>query len=103
MQDAFVFLGTPTTGFGALKTKVQQISDPITGLIAAETTRYDETDKRLSARVEELSIRLAFLQKSTSERLQAVDAILGSLDGQKNIIEASFKSVLLGIYGKSTG
>ncbi len=103
LQDAFVFLGTPTTGFGALKSKVQQISDPITGLIAAETTRYDETDKRLSARVEELSRRLVFLQKSTSERLQAVDAILGSLDGQKNIIEASFKSVLLGIYGKSTG
>ncbi len=103
LQDAFVFLGTPTTGFGALKAKVQQISDPITGLIAAETTRYDATDKRLSARVQELSTRLAFLQKSTSERLQAVDAILGSLDGQKNIIDASFKSVLLGIYGKSTG
>ena len=103
LQDAFVFLGTPTTGFGSLKTKVQQISDPITGLIAAETNRYDETDKRLSARVEQLSIRLAFLQKSTSERLQKVDSILGSLDGQKNIIEASFKSVLLGIYGKSSG
>lgn len=103
IQDVFSFLGTSTTGFGALQSRLTQISDPITGLIAVQTTKYDESDKRISARVEELTSRLVALQKSTAERLQTVDSLLGSLQSQQTIIDASYKSVLVGIYGKSTG
>ena len=103
IQDAFTFLGSSTTGFGGLKSRLTQLSDPITGLIAVQTTKYDETDKKIAARVTELTTRVIALQKSTAERLQRVDSLLGSLQSQQTIIDASYKSVLVGIYGKSSG
>jgi len=103
LQNAFAFLGTSSTGFGALQSKVRQISDPVTGLIANETARMDETDKRLATQVETLTTRLELMQRVAAERLQAVDAILGSLDSQKNIVEASVKSLQLVTFGKNEG
>lgn len=103
LQSAFDFLGTPTTGFGALQFKVQQVSDSVSGIIATEIARFDETDKRLNTRIFELSTRLEALQKSTAERLQTVDAILGSLDSQKSVVEASIKSLQLVLFGKNEG
>jgi flagellar hook-associated protein 2 len=103
LQEAFGFLGNSTTGFGSLQSKVRQLSDPVTGLIANETARMDETDKRLAAQVATLTTRLELLQRVTSERLQAVDAILGSLDSQKNIVDASVKSLQLVTFGKNEG
>jgi flagellar capping protein FliD len=82
---------------------VGQISDPVTGVIANETARMDETDKRLTAQVATLTERLEFMQRAASERLQAVDAILGGLDSQKNLVEASVKSMQLVTFGKNEG
>jgi len=103
IQDSFTFLGSSTTGFGGLKSRLTQISDPITGLIAVQNAKYDETDKKISDRVTELTNRVIALQRSTAERLQRVDSLLGSLQSQQTIIDASYKSVLVGIYGKSSG
>lgn len=103
IQSGFSFLGSSTTGFGALKSRLSQISEPVTGLIAVQNAKYEESDKRITARVDELTARLSALQKSTAERLQTVDALLGSLQSQQTIIDASYKSVLVGIYGKSSG
>lgn len=103
VQSAFEFLGSSTTGFGALQAKVGQISDPVTGVIANETARMDETDKRLTAQVAALTERLEFMQRAASERLQAVDAILGGLDSQKNLVDASVKSMQLVTFGKNPG
>jgi flagellar hook-associated protein 2 len=103
LQNAFEFFGTSTTGFGSLQAKVNQISDPVVGLIAGETARIDATDKRLSAQVEVLTTRLVLMQRVAAERLQAVDAILGGLDSQKNIVEASVKSLQLVMFGKNEG
>lgn len=103
IQDSFTFLGSATTGFGSLESRLEQLSDPITGLIAVQNTKYDESDRRISARVDELADRLSALQRSTAERLQTVDALLGSLEAQQTIIDASYKSVQLGIYGKNQG
>lgn len=103
IQDTFAFLGTPHTGFAGLKSKLSQISDPVSGLIAVQNQKYDESDRRISNRVEELAERLSNLQKSTAEKLQMVDALLGSLESQKTIIDASYKSVQLALFGKNDG
>lgn len=100
LQNAFEFLGTSQTGFGALLSRVNQITDPVTGLIAVETAKYDESDKRIRNRVEELTTRLNDMQRRTAERLQSVDAILGSLESQQTLIEASYKSLNLVLFGK---
>ena len=103
IQDVFRFLGSSTAGFGGLRSKLAQISEPVTGLIAVQNTKYDESDKRITSRIAELTERLSNLQKSTAERLQVVDALLGSLESQKNLIEASYKSVQLALFGKNEG
>jgi len=103
IQDTFLFLGSTSTGFGALKSRLTQLSDPVTGLIAVQNTKYDESDKRIANRVEELTARLSALQRSTAERLQTVDALLGSLQSQQTIIEASFKSLQLALFGRNDG
>lgn len=103
IQSGFSFLGSTTAGFGALKSRLTQLSDPVTGLIAVQNSKYDESDKRIGNRVEELTSRLAALQRSTAERLQTVDALLGSLQSQQTIIEASFKGLQLTVFGKNEG
>ena len=103
IQNSFTFLGSTSTGFGALKSRLTQLSDPVTGLIAVQNTKYDESDKRIAKRVEDLTARLAALQRSTAERLQTVDALLGSLQSQQTIIEASYKSLQLALFGRNNG
>jgi len=100
IQDTFTFLGSTTTGFGGLQNKLKQISDPVVGLIAVQTAKYDETDKRLTSRIAELGERLSNLQKSSAERLATVDALLGRIESQGQIIEASYKSLQLALFGK---
>ncbi len=103
IQDGFAFLGTSSSGFGTMKSRLFQLSDPVTGLIAIQSAKYDESDERISDRVEELTARLTALQKSTAERLQTVDALLGALESQQTIIDASFKSLQLTLFGKNEG
>lgn len=103
MQNVFSFLGSTSTGFGGLQAKLNQLSDPITGLIAVQTAKYDEADRRITARVQDLGERLVQMQVSSAERLRAVDAILGSLEAQKSIVDASFKSLQLALFGKNDG
>jgi hypothetical protein len=82
---------------------LNQLSDPITGLIAVQSAKYDETDRRITARVDDLAARLSQMQISAAERLRAVDAILGSLESQKAIVDASYKSLQLALFGKNDG
>ncbi len=103
IQNSFTFLGSTSTGFGALKSRLTQLSDPVTGLIAVQNTKYDETDKRIAKRVEDLTARLSALQRSSAERLQTMDALLGSLQSQQTIIEASYKSLQLALFGRNNG
>ena len=103
VQNGFTFLGSTTTGFGSLKARLAQLSDPVTGLISVQTAKYDESDRRIANRVEELAARLDAVQRSTAARLQTVDSLLGSLQSQQTIIEASYKSLQLTLFGKNEG
>jgi flagellar hook-associated protein 2 len=103
IQNVFTFLGSISTGFGGLQASLNQLSDPITGLIAVQSAKYDETDRRITARVDDLAARLSQMQISAAERLRAVDAILGSLESQKAIVDASYKSLQLALFGKNDG
>lgn len=103
LQSGFEFLGSPTTGFGSMQSRIQQISAPVTGLIAVEDVKWAESDKRIQTRIEELYVRLDAMQKSAAERLQSVDAMIGSLESQQVIIEASYKSLQMVLFGKNEG
>ena len=101
VQGVFDFLGSTTTGFGALKSKFAQLSDPVTGLISVELDHYDTENKRITDRIGELTSRVSALQQETSRRLQIYDAILAGLESQANLISSTFTTLTNGIYGTS--
>ena len=100
LESAFAFLGDSTGALGAVADEFDQLSDPITGLITYELSSYDLTDKRLTAQIETLSARVSATQSTLFAQLQAADALLAQLEGQRTIIEASVESLNLVLFGK---
>jgi flagellar hook-associated protein 2 len=101
VQDAFVFLGSETSGLGGLAARFTQLSDPVAGLIQVELNQNDRTDQRLTAQIATLNERLQALQASVSARLQAADAVLAGLESQQRVLDASLKSLNLILFGKN--
>lgn len=101
VQDAFVFLGSETTGLGGLAARFTQLSDPAAGLIQLELNQNDRTDQALTAQIATLNERLKALQASVSARLQAADALLAGLESQQRVLDASLKSLNLILFGKN--
>ena len=99
IQKVFAFLGSKTTGFGALSKKLTQISDPVTGLIAIQQSRYTAQNTELTDKISTLTERVSNLQRSTSQRLQTYDALLAKLESQGSIITASFTALNQSLFG----
>jgi flagellar hook-associated protein 2 len=100
LQDAFSFLGTDTTGFGKLATRFSEISDPVSGLIQLQQASYDKSDMRLQSQIADLEGRIDNMQKSAALRLQQIDALLGTLESQQRVIDASIQAVNFTLFGK---
>ena len=99
---AFSFLGSSTTGFGALAAKFTQLSDPNLGLIRTQELGYDTAALRLVKQVNTLQDRVTLLQSSLTLQLQKADAALAQLQSQQTVVNASIQSVNLALYGKNT-
>ena len=102
LTSAFAFVGTASKGFAALGGDLQQLSDPVTGLIKVQQDSYDRSDQGLKDQISSLQDRITVLQQATRSRLQKVDALLGSLQSQQSVITASIQSANLVLFGKNT-
>lgn len=100
IDGAFEFLGSETTGFGALSRSLDELSNPISGFIKLQQNNYDATDLRLEKQVGDLTARIERMQAGLSEKLQQADALLATLQSQQKQLEASIKSVNFTLYGK---
>lgn len=100
LSAAFIFLGSSTTGFGGLNSRLTQISDPLTGLIKTQQDQIDTADGRIKKQIDDLSARIDYSQKSLSARLQAADSLLAKLESQQVLIDASVKGLNLVLFGK---
>ncbi len=98
--DSFTFFGSETTGFGGLSGLFTQISDPVTGLAKLQQDQYDTTDRRLTQQIADMTGDINSMQQSLSHQLSAADALLGQLESQKLIIDASIQSLNYVLYGK---
>lgn len=101
LEAAFVFLSDAPGALGSIADDLDQLSDPITGLITYELSSYDITDKRLTSQIETLSQRVSATQTTLFAQLQAADALLAQLESQQNVIEASVESLNLVLFGKN--
>jgi flagellar hook-associated protein 2 len=101
LDAALSFLSSETDGLGSLVSRFTALSDPVTGLIESEISGYDETERRLTTQITDMTDRINRMQTSVAERLQAADALLAQLESQQAVIDSSLQSLALTLYGKS--
>lgn len=102
MSDVFTFLGSQTTGLGGMSGVLDQISDPLTGLAKLQQDQYDRTDQQLTDQIANTTDQINQMQQILSVKLQSADALLGQMQSQQTVLDASIKSLNLVLYGPNT-
>jgi len=103
LEGAFDFLGSATTGFGALAARFTQFTDPYSGLIGTQQRYYDEADQRISGQISSITDRVNLMQTTLSAKLQLADTLLAQLESQQTLLDASVKSLEYSLYGRKDG
>ncbi len=101
LSSAFSFIGSATSGLGGLSANLQQLGDPIDGLIKTEINGLQTTDQHFQAQIATLTDRITAMQNSLLSRLQAADALLASLQSQQQTLNASLQGLNYVLYGKN--
>ena len=102
IQDAFSFIGSTTSGFGAFYTQLDGLSDPVEGLIQSEITGDQQTDSDLQSQISTLTTQVSTMQTSLTSQLEAADAQQEKLQNQQSMLNASLDGLNLVLYGKDT-
>ena len=102
LTSAFGFIGTAKKGFASLGNNLQQLSDPVSGLIKSQQDSYTTQDTNLKTQISNLQDRITILQTATTSRLARMDALIASLQSQQTVITASIQAVNLSLFGRNT-
>ena len=103
LNDILTFLGSSTTGLGALTQRFTAFSDPISGLIRSRLTSLDQTDSRLTEQISTMSDRISDMQITLMAKLQAADGILSRLESQQSMLTSTIDSLNMVTNGKNQG
>ncbi|MGH9663571.1 MAG: flagellar filament capping protein FliD, partial [Bryobacteraceae bacterium] len=101
LSDAFQYLGSTTSGFGALAGSFNELTDPVSGLITLQQQSYTTADQRLQDQIGTLSAQIRTMQSNLLLQLETADATVAQLESQQQIIAASVQSVNLALYGRN--
>jgi len=103
ISDAFKFLGSSTSGLGALANNFTQLSDPITGIIETQVNGYESQKTELSNQITTAQARVNQVQQSSTAQMQIADALVAQLEQQQNTVNASISSLNYVLYGRQLG
>jgi flagellar hook-associated protein 2 len=101
ISDAFKFVGSTTSGLAGFSQSLQQLADPVTGLIQAEETGLTQTDKSLQSQISTLTVRITTMQTTLSAQLSSADAHIAEMQTQQQTLTASLQSLSLVLYGQN--
>jgi flagellar hook-associated protein 2 len=99
ISDAFNFLGSSTSGLGALANNFTQITDPIDGLIQLQQTDYSTQDTQLNTQIANLTTQATIAQNALTSKVQAADALVAELQTEQNNVSAEVQSLNYVLYG----
>jgi flagellar hook-associated protein 2 len=99
ISDAYQFLGSSTTGLGALANNFTQITDPIEGLIQLQQTDYTNEDDQLNNQITTLTDQATISQNALTAQVQAADALCANLESEQNNVSAEVQSLNYVLYG----
>ena len=97
---AFQFLGSSTTGLGALASNFTQISDPVSGMIKTQEDQYTTTNQRLTDQISTLTDQINAMQTSLLQKLQSADALEAQLESQQTMLSSSIQALDYASYGE---
>jgi flagellar hook-associated protein 2 len=100
LNDVFRFFASED-GLGELNERLSAFTDEVTGLAKVAIDQYERTNQRLNDQIAEMTERVSVLRDSYMQKLQFADALLGRLEGQESIVDASIQSLNLSLYGKN--
>ena len=101
LSDAFKFIGSATSGWGAFSATLQQFSDPISGVITAEQNGLTNEDQSLQQQISTLTSRINTMQTNLAEQLQKADAFIADLQNQQSALNSSIQGLNFVLYGKN--
>jgi len=96
---AFSFLGSATSGFGALASRLTQYSDPDTGAIKTQQDQYDATDTAITNQINTLTDQANQMQQTLTSKLQAADALLAEMQSQQQLLTSTIQGLNFASYG----
>ncbi|MBN8730658.1 MAG: flagellar filament capping protein FliD [Acidobacteria bacterium] len=99
-ESALDLMGTVQTGFGLLARRLDEISNPITGLIKKQQDSIDVADNRLDDQIASVSERITVMQSSLALKLQQADVLISQFTAQQTQLEAIVKSLNTLTFGK---
>ncbi|NUN02035.1 MAG: flagellar filament capping protein FliD [Bryobacteraceae bacterium] len=102
-ESSLDLMGTTTTGFGALAAKLDEISNPITGLIKKQQDTLDSADARMDNQIAALQERIEVMQASLSLKLQQADLLISQFSSQQQQLDVVIKSLNALSFGKEKG
>ena len=100
LTDAFAFLGSTTTGLGKVADSFTAISDPVSGVVAAQLQGYTAENQRLTSSIASATQRINTMQSLLQLQLEKADAQVASLQTQQNLVTSSIQSLQYSTYGQ---
>ena len=95
----FSFLGSATTGLGAIASQFSAISAPSTGAIASEVSAWNTQNTTLTTNISNASQQVNAMQSALSQQLEAADAQVDELQTQQTLLNSSIQSLNYTTYG----
>ncbi|MEP7361700.1 MAG: flagellar filament capping protein FliD [Acidobacteriota bacterium] len=102
-ESAMDLVGTTHSGFGALASKLDEISNPFTGLIKKQQESIDATDTRIDSQIAAVTQRISVMQSTLSLKLQQADLLISQFSAQQSQLDAVIKSLNTVTFGKENG
>jgi flagellar capping protein FliD len=102
VSDAYSFLGSSSTGLGALANNFTGITDPIEGLIALQQNDYTSTDNQISGQITNETAQANVAQSALLQQVQEADALVANLESTQNQVSAQVQSLNYVLYGYQT-
>jgi len=102
ISDAYTFLGSSTSGLGALANNFTGITDPIDGVIALQQNDYTTEDDQINDQITNMTAQATLAQNVLTSQVQAADALVANLESEQTDVNAQVQSLNYVLYGYQT-
>lgn len=102
LTAAFQFLGSATSGLGALANNFDAISDPVTGAVQSLVTDDNTTLTSLNDQITDMSNTITQNLTALQSQLEAADSSAAQLESQQSLLTSNIDALNYTTYGQST-